>query len=243
MVLSALFLTVFPGKSLGGSAWLTGKIKCLKCSGLIKAHSGVICANYGLRQHKGRLCLGAWHGKCFYQHEDDNYPVLGMQDLDDALIRKEDSADNNDIRFKEGRDGAHLMTLFQCVECHFINIKGRRMDSGNSRDQLAKIAITRAILDSLWARERFIINGNRLEGARLMQEDRTLGFQEDLYPMRGPFPKGDIWGMQLVCAMLGRSLDSGGKTPRSFSLKPLRRCVHIFRTLFTPVRMAWEQCW
>ena len=45
------------------------------------------------------------------------YPVLGIQDLDDALIGKEDSSNNNDKRFKDGQDGDHLMTPSQSVEC------------------------------------------------------------------------------------------------------------------------------
>ena len=113
-----------------------------------------------------------------------------MQDLDDILIGKEDSADNDDRRFKEGWDSDHLMTPFQCVECHFINIKGRRMDRTDSRDQLAKIAITRAILDSLWAQERSTINSNCLEGARLLH----IGFPRGLVSYERTFPKEGCMG-------------------------------------------------
>ena len=49
------------------------------------------------------------------------------------------------IRFKEARDGDHLITPFQCVECHFVNIQGRLPDSQLQCDRLAEIAITRAI--------------------------------------------------------------------------------------------------
>ena len=66
-----------------------------------------------------------------------------MQDLDDALIGKEYSSGNDGRQFKDDQGGDHLMTPFQCVEYHFINIKGRRrIDSIYSCDQLAEIAIT-----------------------------------------------------------------------------------------------------
>ena len=121
--------------------------------------------------------------------------MLGIQDLDGALIGKEDITNKDDRRFKEGQNDDHLMTPFQCVECHFINIKGRRMNCRDSRDQLAKIAITCAILNSLWVRERSTINSYHLEGARLLLEARAWGFQENLYPMRAPSPKKGVWGM------------------------------------------------
>ena len=67
-----------------------------------------------------------------------------------------DSIRFDSIRFKEARDGDHLITPFQCVECHFVNIQGRLPDSqlqcdhsfgGDSHHPCD------SILDSLWSTE------------------------------------------------------------------------------------------
>jgi len=77
------------------------------------------------------------------------------------------------------------MTPFQCVECHFVNLQGRLPDKLAHRNSLAKVAITRAILDSLWSRERSTVNANRLEGLRYLDELRKLGLEGSAYPARG----------------------------------------------------------
>lgn len=132
-----------------------------------------------------------------------------MQDLDDSLVNPGDCDVEDPGRFKEARDGDHLMTPFQCVRCHFINLMGRIPEHGNHKDALAKIAIKRAILDSLWSRERSTVNGNLYEGLRYLSELKLLGFEGGAYPERGPYPKEDIWGMRVACAILGRSLAPG----------------------------------
>ena len=122
---------------------------------------GVICGNYGLRSHQGKMWNGAWHGKCFKQHTLDRYPVLSRQDVEDSLVDESKCEDDDplqfdSIRFKEARDGDHLITPFQCVECHFVNIQGRLPDSqlqcdhsfgGDSHHPCD------SILDSLWSTE------------------------------------------------------------------------------------------
>ena len=204
---------------------------CLHCSGEMPPLSGVICGNFGVREHQGKLCQGAWHGKCFRQHHLDRYPVLHMQDLDDSLIDEAKCVSDDAERFREARDGDHLMTPFQCVHCHFVNITGRYPDQMNHCDSAAKVAITRAILDSLWSRERSTVNGNRLEGIRYLGELRKLGFEHAAYPARGPFPKNDIWGMTLACGMLGRSLAQGrnSKTVQYETTRKIRSHYTNFR--------------
>ena len=41
---------------------------------------------------------------------------------------------------------------------------------------------------------------------------RTLGFEAHCLTTRGPYPKQDVWGMQLACSTLLRSLDPGRTT-------------------------------
>jgi hypothetical protein len=175
-----------------------------------------------VRSHQGKVCDGAWHGSCFRQAPQDRYPVLDFQDLGDALVDSEDWGDDNHGRFREARDGDHLMTPFQCVDCHFINIKGRRPDMEDHRDVLAVKAVTRAILDSFWSRESSTVNSNRIEGVRYVRELELLGFQENPYPPRGPFPMEDVWGMRVACAMLERSM-SGGRNSKHIQFETVRK--------------------
>jgi hypothetical protein len=80
---------------------------------------------------------------------------------------------------------------------------------GNLFDLLTMLCIRRAILDSLWARERSTVNSNRLEGVRYLGICRALGLEKDAYPPWGTFPVEDEWGMRVACAILIRSLDRG----------------------------------
>jgi hypothetical protein len=162
-----------------------------------------------VRSHHGRVCRGAWHGECFKQADQDRFPILDMQDLEDSLVNSRDCGDGDSLRFKVARDGDHLMTPFQCVECHFVNLKGRYPDLSSHKDALAVTAITRAILDSLWSRERTTVESNRGEGLRYLSHLEHMGLEEGAYPARGPFPKEDLWGMRVACALLSRSLAKG----------------------------------
>jgi hypothetical protein len=112
------------------------------------------------------MCSGAWHGKCFVQDVNDKFPVLQVQDLDDSLVDESRFDDEDPKWFKEARDGDHLMTPFQCLKCHFVNITGRMPRSLSHKDVLAMTCIKRATLDSLWAQERSTVQSNRLEGAK-----------------------------------------------------------------------------
>jgi hypothetical protein len=56
---------------------------------------------------------GAWHGKFYRQAENDAFPVLEADDLDDSMLTAVDLALDNPERFKLARDGNHLMCPFQ----------------------------------------------------------------------------------------------------------------------------------
>jgi hypothetical protein len=171
---------------------------------------GVICANFGWERCLGRAsCEGAWHGACYRQHEKDKFPVLGVQDLDDALLAEGLLEEDDPLRFQEAREGDHLLCVFQCNNCHFENMKGRRPRPLNLFDALVLLCIRRAILDTLWARERSTVNSNRLEGVRYLGICDSLGLSDEAYPARGPFPMADTCGMRVACATLIRSMDRG----------------------------------
>ena len=103
---------------------------------------GLICANYGKRVNTMlRESKSAYHAECYQQHHKVAFPVLQPQDLDDALV-DEGELDNQEeeIRFKQARDGDHLLTPFQCNMCHFYNIHKRDPIRGNTGDKLLALA-------------------------------------------------------------------------------------------------------
>jgi hypothetical protein len=183
---------------------------------------GIICANFGLVRGRGLdRCVGAWHAACFRQHEKDVFPVLGVQDVDAALVDESLLEDEDPMRFREAREGDHLLCPFQCDRCHFVNMRKREPRDLNIFDLLVLTCIRRAILDSVWARERLTVNSNRLEGVRYLGICTSMGMEEEAYPARGPYPIVDNWGMKGARAILIRSKDRGrieleGRTTCSF---------------------------
>ena len=80
--------------------------------------------------------------------------MLSANDLDDSLVDENYLEDEDKERFKEARDGDHLMSPFQCDECHLYNMIGRKAILGYAPDDLALLCIRRASLDAFWSRER-----------------------------------------------------------------------------------------
>ena len=114
---------------------------------MIPKISGVTCGNFGVRSNVGKVCYGAWHTGCFYQHDKDIFPVLAVNDLDNVLVDEEYLVYDDLARFMVTRDGDHLMTPFQCEKCHCFNMRGRGMNPGCPPDELLLICIRRATLD------------------------------------------------------------------------------------------------
>lgn len=51
--------------------------------------------------------------------------MLRMNDLDDSMMAEEDLEEEDPIRFREARDGNHLLTPFQCDCCHLSVYNGQ----------------------------------------------------------------------------------------------------------------------
>ncbi len=131
--------------------------------------------------------------------------------------------DDDPLRFKEGRDGDHLMTPFQCDLCHFVNMQHRFPVEGRTTDDLLLMCIRRANLDAMWSRERSTVAQNRREGLRFAGLCTTLGLSvEEAYPPRGPYSENDEFGMKLACTMLLRSL-SPGKNAATVQFDTMRK--------------------
>jgi hypothetical protein len=150
--------------------------------------------------------------------------VLSPRDLEEALVDDEHMEEEEDrMRFKEGRDGDHLLTPFQCDTCHFLNMQQRFPVGERPADDLLMLCIRRANLDALWSRERSTVAQNRREGVRFVGLCEDLGLSVDrAYPPRGPYPETDDFGMQLACGMLLRSL-SAGKNAATIQFDTMRK--------------------
>jgi hypothetical protein len=148
-----------------------------------------------------------WHAKCYVQDPKDKFPVLQASDLDDAVLGSEQLETDDPDRFRQARDGDHLMCPFQCDDCHFRNIQGRS-PVDDHHDKLFLMCIRRANLDALWSREAGTVRANRGRFNKVMGLSEMLAL-ENPYPERGPYPQEDSFGMKIACLLLLRSLDAG----------------------------------
>ena len=156
----------------------------------------------------GHPCKGGWHAHCYKQSSLDRFPVLRASDLDDAMVDPDDFEEEEDqLRFREARDGDHYMIPFQCDTCQFVNIR-KRSPHDQEEDRLMLMCIRRAILDSFWSRERSTVSKNLVELKLYAEISATLG-NPSPFPSRGPFPVRDADGMEVACNMLIRSLRPG----------------------------------
>lgn len=171
--------------------------------------SGIICGNFGNSRTSLEVCKGAWHAGCYVQAATDHFPVLGVSDLDHALLNEADLEEDDPLRFREARSGDHLMVPFQCDCCHFFNMQGRSARPNCPVDSLLMKCIRRANLDSMWSRERSTVRNNLLNGRKLNRIQEVLGLTWVSHQGTGPFPSTDLWGMNVAVALLMRSLDPG----------------------------------
>ena len=171
---------------------------------------GVVCANYGRTRGTSKVCRSVWHAGCYRQDDRDRFPILEAGDLDDALLDTEGHGEleDDENRFKEARDGDHLMCPFQCDSCTFYNLKGRYAREDSEQDMLLAVCIRRAILDSFWSRERSTVEKNTREMKNLRNLGESIGLDEPL-PERGPFPIGDTQGVGIASLMLMKTLSVG----------------------------------
>ena len=167
-------------------------------------------------------CQGVWHAECYRQKDDDKFPVLGVSDLDNALINKEVLEEDDPNRFKVAHTGDHMMVPFQCDECLFHKLQGRPPGEGFARDTLLMKTIWRAILDSFWSRESSTVRNNFYESKRLAKIQAQLGLSWATCLQTGPFSALEDWGVDVAVAILIRSLDPG-KNARCVQFDTIRK--------------------
>ena len=95
-------------------------------------------------------------------------------------------------KFKEARDGNHMMLPFQCDMCHFVNIQNRLLVRGRQADHLLLMVIHRANLDSFWARERSTVRSKFPEAKRSVKIKTIFMMDHCIIPQLGLFPLEDL---------------------------------------------------
>jgi hypothetical protein len=132
------------------------------------------------------------------------FPIRQKVDDDGEIIEDDD----DDIRFKCGRPGNHLMVPFQCEVCHFRNIMLTDPDGQSARDVKMMDLMRRANLDAFWSREISTVKSNLREAIRMEKMAKRFGMP-CITPVMGPWPLEDSLGMKVAMALLARSLDKG----------------------------------
>jgi hypothetical protein len=97
-------------------------------------------------------------------------------------------------RFRVGRDGDHLLCLFQSDLCHFQNIQ-RQLLGSDPRDKFFGLCIRGANLDALWAREASTVESNQREGKHVRKAAATFGVNHQWDQVTGPYTVEDTWGI------------------------------------------------
>lgn len=116
-------------------------------------------------------------------------------------------------RANHGIRGAHVVMPFQCEECHFLNLEGRRPRPNNPLDDTYRKLIRRVNLDMINGRAKSTILSHANEVMRTVKDCKRLG-KTPSYATRGPMPLEDKSGMGLGVEMMYRSLVARGKVSK-----------------------------
>jgi hypothetical protein len=174
------------------------------CRRHLRSADGIFCGNFFARRGNFAPCEGAWCGPCFKPLGVRNFPIRKKLDEDGELLEEEDE----DIQFKQGRAGDHLMVPFQCELCHFRNVMNRNPDQARGTDLEILDMMRRANLDAFWSRETSTVGSNLREAIRTAKTSTRL-VMPSITPKLGPWPLEDKLGMAVAIAVLDRSLDKG----------------------------------
>jgi hypothetical protein len=106
------------------------------------------------------------------------------------------------LRYREARDGDHLLTTFQCDLYCFCNLQLRDPVPDFTQDNLLLCAICQATLDSLWGREPHTVNATLWAAKSMMQQWNKVGLAPQFPPL-GPLPVRDSLGLRVAVACIG----------------------------------------
>lgn len=132
--------------------------------------------------------------------------------------------EENDYRC--GRAGDNLFCPFECDDCTFFKLKGRKPMLISENDKLLQRYIRRANLDAFWSRRPSTIKGL----VRLFEEQMRYGEQLFMIQMMdslGPFPVEYDGGMRVALGTLARSEQPGRHEEKmKYSSARKARSVH-----------------
>ncbi len=177
---------------------------CKACGRLKKGLKGLFCANFQTCRESWRPCDSVWCGKCYVPHHNDQFYTFVPHDESGFVWRK----DADELRYKVGRDGDHLSTIFQCDTCVFINLLQRLPVLDSPKDDLILCCIRWANLDALWGKEPSTVGSTALSVQQTVALLGEVGISPE-YPSLGPFPVRDQLGYGIAVAMLLKSLEPG----------------------------------
>jgi hypothetical protein len=104
-----------------GKFW-TWPANCLKCGIVRKGTNGLFCSNFGAyRGGHFEVCWRVWCRSCYTPHPLDRFHVNTPKDEDGFEWL---SKPNDTFRYKQARNGDHLITPFQCEWCLFRLLTG-----------------------------------------------------------------------------------------------------------------------
>ncbi|KAL7561473.1 hypothetical protein ACA910_010987 [Epithemia clementina (nom. ined.)] len=210
---------------------------------------GIICANYGYRHAHWSPCLQAFHAHCYTIKLDPNPFPKGLvpkaleEGPDRSLVEEAEgwevtSKEKMELsnQYEAARPGDHLMTSFQCEQCHFRNCFGRESNPSLTEDVWTLTCMQRANLVAFWSWQPSTVMNNLQEMARFLSRCRKFGIFEPTQSFwRGPFPLCDSMGMIPAIVSLQQSLDPG-KNSRTIQWDTMRviRSTYSNYLLTTP---------
>jgi hypothetical protein len=121
--------------------------------------NALFCGNFGMaRGGRFEVCRRAWCGACYVSHPLDKFHIQAPVDEEGFswLVN-----DDDQFRFRQARNGDHLMTPFQCDWCLFRLLTGRAPRASSQHDDFLLYVLRRSNLDAFWGRESSTVLANR----------------------------------------------------------------------------------
>jgi hypothetical protein len=166
--------------------------------------NGLFCANFHSSWLHWKLCDAVWCGACYVPHPYNHFHQFVARDKGGFVW----DLSHDTKRYQVGRNGNHLVTVFQCDECIFLNLLHRRPLPHSPSDNLTLCCIRCLNLDALWRKETNTVESTACTVHQTVNLLKPLGIQPQ-YPQPGPFPLDDSLGYGVAIAMLLKSLEPG----------------------------------
>ena len=136
----------------------------------------------------------------------------------------------DEFRYTQGIDGAHLTVTFQCDICIFRSLFNRDpIESTDDKDSLS--VIRRMNLDAIWSREPSTIQNNLRNLSKMIRFCEGHGMEPQL-PKLGPWGLKDTLGYCLAFSMLEHSKSSGKHSKSHTQFATIRQQRAAYSNLF-----------